>query len=133
MSVKLWFPVFVLLFTSNVIADSCPTPEEIRDRTISKQYEWTVDENTTLKELLAVKQLYAVRIMDYGDYVSCRYSTKQWPVTLDGKPKGRDCELTPLAGEWTSTDSGHLVCREKEVTQCGFKFDCKDTAGDQDD
>ena len=106
------------------MADTCPTPGEIADRKISRLYEWTVDENTTLKELLSVNQLYAVRIMNYGEYISCRYTTTKWPVTLDGKPLGKGCELTPIAGEWTSTDSGQLVCRDKEVSKCGFKFEC---------
>ena len=121
----LWFSA-MLFFTSNVPADNCPTPEAIRERTIPEQYDWTVDEGITLKELVSVNKLYAVRIMNYGDYVSCRYSTEKWPVTLDGKPEGDQCELVPDAGEWISTDSGHLVCREEDVTKCGFKFECKE-------
>lgn len=117
--------VFLSLF-SFVQADTCPTPEEIRDRKISKLYEWTVDENTSLDELLSVERLYAVRLMDYGEYVSCRYTTKKWPLRLDGKPEGNGCELTPETGAWTSTDSGHLVCREEDVAKCGFKIACNE-------
>ncbi len=112
---------------SYVPADVCPTAEEIRGKKISRSYDWAVTENTTLEELLSVKDLYAVRIMDYDAYVSCRYTTVEWPVTLDGNPLESKCRIVPDAGEWTSTDSGDLVCREKDVTNCGFKMKCKES------
>jgi len=108
-------------------ADVCPTAEEVRDKKISRNYDWAVTENTTLKELLSVKELYAVRIMDYDAYVSCRYTTIKWPVTLDGSPLKSTCKIEPDAGEWTSTNSGDLVCREKEVTECGFRMECSES------
>ena len=116
--------IFILLMT-NTQADVCPTAEEIRDRKISKSYDWAVGENTTLKELLSVKTLYAVRIMDFDSYISCRYTTEKWPVILDGTPRAEQCRVMPTGGEWTGTDSGQLVCREKDVTRCGFKLDCE--------
>ncbi len=114
-----------LLAISNVMADTCPSPKDIRDREISTRYDWAVGENTSLKELLSVQTLYAVRIMDYDGYVSCRYTTKKWPVILDGTPKPEQCRVMPTGGEWTGTDSGQLVCREKDVTKCLFNLECK--------
>jgi hypothetical protein len=108
-------------------ADICPTAEEVRDKKISRNYDWAVTENTTLEELLSVKELYSVRIMDYDAYVSCRYTSMKWPVTLDGNPLESTCRIEPDAGEWTSTDSGDLVCREKDVTKCGFKIECRES------
>ena len=118
---------FIYLFLmSYTLADVCPTAEEIRDKKISMSYDWAVSENTTLKELLSVKDLYAVRIMDYDAYVSCRYTAVKWPVMLDGNPLESECRIVPDAGEWTGTDSGELVCREKDVTKCGFKMECRE-------
>ena len=119
--------IIYLLLITNTQADNCPTAEEIRDKKISRSYDWSVTENTTLKELYAVKRLYAVRIIDYDAYVSCRYATDKWPVTLDGNPLQPACKIVPDAGEWTSTDSGELVCREKDVTKCGYKMECKES------
>ena len=118
--------IYILLMT-NTQADVCPTADEIRDKKISSRYDWAVGENTTLKELLSVKTLYAVRIIDYDSYVSCRYTTDKWPVILDGNPLESKCRIVPDAGEWTSTDSGDLVCREKDVIKCGFKMECSET------
>lgn len=114
-----------LCMASPARADTCPSPKDIRDREISTRYDWAVGENTTLKELLSVQTLYAVRIMDYDSYISCRYTTKKWPVILDGTPKPEQCRLVPTGGEWTGTDSGQLVCREEDVTKCLFNLECK--------
>ena len=114
-----------LFMASSAHADTCPSPKDIRDREISTRYDWAVGENTTLKELLSVQTLYAVRIMDYDSYVSCRYTTKKWPVILDGTPRAEQCRVMPTGGEWTGTDSGQLVCREKDVTKCLFNLECK--------
>ena len=117
--------IIYLFLMSYTQADVCPTAEEIRGKKISRSYDWAVGENTTLKELLSVQTLYAVRIMDYDSYVSCRYTTDKWPVILDGTPRAEQCRIMPTGGEWTGTDSGQLVCREKDVTKCGFKLDCE--------
>jgi hypothetical protein len=118
--------LFLLFFHMlDVSSETCPTPEKIRERNISKQYEWTVQEGVTLDNLLSVQRLYAVRIINFDDYISCRYTTGKWPVKLDGKPVNNKCHLLPDAGEWRSTDSGSLVCQEKDPVQCGFSMDCK--------
>ncbi len=118
--------VIMGFFSAVSFADSCPEPEQIRQRDISQYMEWTVDERTSLDDLLGVKTLYAVRIINFGEYVSCRYTTDKWPVTMDGKPVSQNCTITPDAGEWDSTDSGQFVCRELDVSHCGFRFKCYD-------
>ena len=118
--------LLLLLSVSGIHAEVCPVPEQIRDRKISKEYDWSVEENTTLKELLAVKQLYSVRIMHNGEDISCRYTTGKWPVRLDGQPVSGKCKVVSESGEWSSTESGELVCNEEDVTKCGFKLECED-------
>jgi len=114
-----------LFMASSAYADTCPTPDEVRDRKISEDYDWSVPENISLKDLLSVNKLYAVRIINYDEYVSCRYTTEKWPVILDGTPKTEQCRVMPTGGEWTGTDSGQLVCREKDVTKCLFNLECE--------
>ena len=116
--------IYILLMT-NTQADVCPTADEIRDKKISSRYDWAVGENTTLKELLSVKTLYAVRIIDYDSYVSCRYTTDKWPVILDGTPKTEQCRVMPTGSECTGTDSSQLVCRKGDGTKCLFNLECK--------
>jgi hypothetical protein len=115
-----------LFYLPLVFAETCPTSEQIRDRKISKLFAWTVEEDVSLDELLSVQQLYAVRIINFDEYISCRYTTRQWPVRLDGKPEIEKCRISPEAGVWNSTDSGALVCQEKDVAKCGFKLECDD-------
>jgi hypothetical protein len=105
--------------------DSCPSPDKIRHRDLSKQYEWTVDEKTTLQNLLSVQKLYAVRIMDHGLYVSCYYTTDKWPVKLDVAPVKDGCKYASHQGKWKSIESGQDVCMEKNAGNCGFKYTCK--------
>jgi hypothetical protein len=116
--------LLLLLSVSGVHAEVCPTPEEIRDRKISKQYDWSVEETTSLGELLAVKQLYSVRIIGNGEYISCRYTTDKWPVRLDGLPVAGKCKVIQEAGAWTSTVTGEMVCSEQQVERCGYKLEC---------
>ena len=108
-----------------VYADECPTPKEIRDRDISRRYDWAVPENVSLEQLLSVEKLYSVRIIDMDKSISCRYTTPKWPVTLDGEPITKKCRIVTDAGEWVSTESNELACQEKDVTKCGFKLVCQ--------
>ena len=115
---------FLVVFPEVLLAGNCPDPETIRLRELSRELEWTVDGQTTLDELLAVISLYAVRISNYGEYVSCYYTTDEWTVKLDAKPVTIGCLIMPDAGRWTSTDSGQLVCQEEDVNRCGFRIEC---------
>ena len=117
--------LLVFFFVPEVFSDSCPTPDMLRERKIPGQYEWTVQEGVTLDNVLGAQQLYAVRIFNFDEYVSCRYTTGKWPVKLDGKPVKNKCHLMPDAGEWTGTDSGTLVCQEKDLFKCGFRINCE--------
>ncbi len=122
----LWLTIIIFpVLASPAYADECPTPKEIREREISRRYDWAVPENVSLEQLLSVEKLYSVRIIDTDKYISCRYTTAKWPVSLDGEPLTRKCTVTPDAGEWASTESDELVCQEEDVTKCGFKLECK--------
>lgn len=126
MSYRITCLFFLFFFhISDVFPENCPTPEKIRERKISDQYEWTVQEGVTLDNLLSVQQLYSVRIINFDDYISCRYSTGKWPVKLDGKPVNNKCHVLPETGEWVGTDSGSLVCKEKDPGKCGFRIECE--------
>jgi hypothetical protein len=114
-----------LVFLPDVRADACPSADQVRNRNISRKYEWTVREGISLEDLLSVKKLYAVRIMDDGTYVSCNYTTDKWPVKLDATSVSGKCEFMPDKGEWKNTESGEIVCLEKDTGNCGFSFKCE--------
>ncbi|MGH8120354.1 MAG: hypothetical protein ACRESK_07045 [Gammaproteobacteria bacterium] len=119
--------ISILLLASvytDSFSDNCPSPEKIQDRKLSQNYEWTVDEKTTLQNLLSVKKLYAVRIMDEDMYVSCHYTTDKWPVKLDVTPASGSCKSLPRGNNWKKTESGQVVCLEKDVNKCEFSFVC---------
>lgn len=105
-------------------AETCPAPEKIRERKLSTRYEWTVDEKTTLENLLSVKKLYAVRIMAEDAYVACHYTTGKWPIKLDMSPEGGACKPVPRGEHWLKTESGQIVCQEQDLSKCEFSFAC---------
>lgn len=117
--------VLLVSCISSAYSDTCPTPDSLRERKIPGRYEWTVQEGVSLENILGAQRLYAVRIYNFDKYVSCRYTTGKWPVKIDGKPLNVKCRLLPETGVWTGTDSGTLVCREKDPAKCGFRQDCE--------
>ena len=120
------FFLYVVLVIPAAYADRCPTPDEIRERTILKDYDWTVDERTSLENILSVKKSIAVRIMKNGEFVSCRYTTERQLVRLDGLPAKEKCVITVSSGEWINTTTGESVCQEEDTMQCLFEMECQD-------
>ena len=73
-------PLLLLLIVHNVtFADRCPTPEQVRERNINRDYEWSVDETVTLDMLLMVSELREVSLQNHGEFVSCHYLSEQLP------------------------------------------------------
>ena len=105
--------------------DSCPSPEMIIKRDLSKQYEWTVDENTSLQDLLSVKQFQEARIMDHGLFVSCFYTSEKGTVRLDAAPVKGECSLTLHDDQWIKTDAAQDVCTDTIAGNCGFTYTCE--------
>ena len=62
--VVLIFSIFFMVANTN--AERCATPDEVRDRLISPDYEWSVSEDVSLNGVLSVTKLYAVTIENYG-------------------------------------------------------------------
>lgn len=122
---EVMFMALLLIINTECRGDSCPSADKVRSHKLPQKYEWTVDEHTTLQNLLSVKKLYAVRIMDQGAYVSCHYTTDKWPVKLDVAPSSGACKTVSHDGKWKDTDSGQVVCLEKDVSKCTFSFECK--------
>ena len=115
----------VVLVIPTAYADRCPTPDEIRGRTIAKDYDWTVNERTSLENILSVKQSIAVRVMKNGEFVSCRYTTERQLIRLDGVPVQEKCVITVSSGDWINTTTGESVCQEEDTMQCLFNIECQ--------
>lgn len=116
--------VFLVMYSIAARAETCPAVSEIIERQISNLYEWTVEEGTTLDDLLSVNRLFSVRIHDHGRFVSCRYTARKWPVKLDAKPEVNGCLVIQEGGDWEEVDSGELVCHDKNLFACKFRISC---------
>ena len=114
-------------------ADVCPSPEIVRERKISREYEWTINERRTLEDVLAVEKLYSVRIKNKGEFVACYYTSKQRSMRLDAKPLKADCSVTHYSNNWEAPSGLELVCRDDDVYQCQFAILCDETKSNSDD
>ncbi len=102
------YSFFILLLISPIqlFADQCPTPEIIKDRKISRDYEWTIDERRTLDDVLSVEKLYSVRIKNNGEFIACYYSGSRNLLRLDGKPLKEACVVNNYSGSWELAENG---------------------------
>ena len=120
-SVKIAPGLLLMTVYACASADVCPSPEIVRERGISREYEWTINERQTLEDVLAVEKLYSVRIKNKGEFVACYYYTsKQRPMRLDAKPLKANCSVTRYSDNWEAPDGLELVCRDDDVYQCRF-------------
>jgi len=113
-----------LLFSSYVFADTCPTVSDIKDRKVPEAYEWTVNYELALGDLLSVTQLYAVIIENHGEFISCKYESPNREVRLDGISKAEKCLITVDTGDWFIMDNGGIICQEDELSNCNYKYEC---------
>lgn len=116
--------IALLMYSIAARAETCPAVSEIVERQISNLYIWTVEEGTTLDDLLSVNRLFSVRIHDHGRFVSCRYTAKKWPVKLDAMPEVNGCNVIQTDGDWKEIEAGELVCRDKNLFACKFRISC---------
>lgn len=119
--------LIVLVFfiaVPSVSADRCASADEIRDRKISKVYEWTVDDGITLDDLLSVKNLFAVSVENNGEFVSCKYKNDNRFLKLDGLPKKEKCSIITSSGKWFTIGTGRVICYEKDAERCLFDIEC---------
>lgn len=116
--------LLALLFSPFIFADTCPTASDIKDRKVPEAYEWTVNYEVALDDLLAVTQLYAVTIENHGEFVSCKYDSPNREVRLDGISKPEKCLITVDSGGWFTMDNGGIICHEDELSKCQYKYEC---------
>ncbi len=125
---KITFGIVLMLIAINAVyADQCPTPDIIKERKISRAYDWTIDERRTLEDLLAVEELYSVRIKNNGEFAACYYSSPGQLLRLDAKPLKEDCTVAKYEGNWADSSASEQVCNEPDVYQCRFAIYCDET------
>lgn len=117
--------LFFLLFSVSVFADQCPTPQIVKDRKISRTYDWTIDERRTLDDVLSVEKLYSVRIINKGEFIACYYSLPKGNLRLDGKPEKQDCLVKTVSGNWKQVNNDEQVCKEKDLSLCRYEIKCE--------
>lgn len=113
-----------LIFSPFISADTCPTVRDIQERKVPEAYEWTVNYELALGDLLSVTQLYAVSIENHGEFVSCKYESPNREVRLDGISKAEKCLIMVESGDWFTMDSGGIICQEDELSKCQYKYEC---------
>lgn len=112
------------MLSQPLFADQCPTPDIIKERNISRDYEWTLDERMTLDDVLSVEKLYSVRIKNKGEFIACYYSGSKGLLRLDGKPEKDDCGISKGAGSWEVANNGEEICKEQDLTLCMHDIIC---------
>ncbi len=105
-------------------AERCATPQEVKERLISPEYDWSVSEGVSLEEILSVDKLYAASIENYGEFVACSYEAAQKYIRMDGVPKDGSCAIQTASDNWFSSEAGKSVCEEEDVTLCRFSHGC---------
>lgn len=121
---NLLLAIAVLSSSSVVLADTCPAPETVKDRKISRVYAWYVDERRTLDDVLAVEKLYSVRVKNNGEYVSCYYSGSGRLLEMDAWPLKTGCSIVEYKGEWQTINEEERVCNAEDMTTCQFAIYC---------
>jgi hypothetical protein len=118
---------FSLLFIADASAERCASPDEVRDRLISADYDWSVSEDVSLGGLLSVTKLYGVSIENYGEFVACKYEAAQQFIRLDGSPKVSKCPVRPASEKWFLGEGGKTICDEDDYGDCRFEFGCAES------
>ena len=116
--------IILLLFSPIVAADTCPSVRDIKNREVPETYEWTVNYELALDDLLAVTKLYAVTIENHGAFVSCKYESPRREVRLDGISKIKKCLITVDTGDWFTMDNGKIICQDDDIRKCQYKYEC---------
>ena len=116
--------LFLLFFSPFASADTCPSVSDIKDRKVPESYEWTVNYELALDDLLSVTRLYSVSIENHGEFVSCKYESPKREVRLDGISKVGKCLITVDSGDWFTMDSGGIICQEDKLSRCQYKYEC---------
>ena len=117
----LWLSISPVL----VIADQCPSPEIIKERKISRDYEWTINEKRSLDDVLSVEKLYSVRIKNKGEFVACYYSGSKNLLRLDGSPIEEECVINKSSGSWEFLENGEQICKEEDLNLCQYEIHCE--------
>ncbi|GJM04814.1 MAG: hypothetical protein DHS20C09_08050 [marine bacterium B5-7] len=118
--------IILSISTSLLFADVCPTPEKIKERNISRDYDWTINERRTLEDVLSVEKLYSVRINNKAEYIACYYSGSRSLLRLDGKPLKQPCRVKVISGRWELTENDEQICLEDDLGKCEYGMTCDD-------
>lgn len=114
--------------SSLVIAAQCPGPEIIKQRKISRDYDWTIDERRSLEDVLSVKKLYSVRIKNKGEFIACYYSDTKSLLRLDGSSLKKECVINKKSGSWIFSENGEQVCKEEDLNLCVYEIHCDESS-----
>lgn len=110
---------------NSVWAGQCPSAEMVKEREISRDYDWSIDERLSLDDLLAVEKLYSVRIKNSGEFVACYYSGSNRLVRLDAAAIENNCVINIKSGEWSEAVNSEQICKEVDLNQCLFEIQCE--------
>lgn len=117
----------ILIISNNSFATSftCPAVQSIKDRTISKEFDWTVSEETSLESVLNVSELLSVTIENHGQFLRCTYNSSDVEVNMDAKPITVDCLIVPSSQNWINHDNGRSVCNDVVKGRCEIETSCQ--------
>jgi hypothetical protein len=108
------------------LADQCPSAEIVKERKISREYDWSIDERRSLDDVLSVEKLYSVRIKNNGEFVACYYTGSKKLLRLDGASIKEGCIVNQKSGSWQLSENGEQVCKEQDLNLCIYEIHCNE-------
>jgi hypothetical protein len=121
--------IYLISFFINsnlVLADHCPSAEVVKERNISREYDWSIDDRKTLDDVLSVEKLYSVRLKNKGEFVACYYSSSNSLLRMDGAPLEKGCKIIQKSGNWIGEENNEQVCKEEDLNLCVYEIHCED-------
>ncbi len=103
----------------------------IKERKISRKYEWWIDERRDLDDVLTVEKLYSVRIKEQDKYVACYYSARGLIIQMDAAPAESECGVIEYKGQWDTVNDAERVCNEEDPFACQFAIYCDETTKEE--
>ena len=104
---------------------ACPLINQVKNREISQDFEWTVAEDVTLHSILNVESIDSVSILNHGEFIRCTYLSEGIEVNLDAKNVKPACVFVSDEKSWIHLEKSNAECFLENKQECSASIVCQ--------